>query len=98
MLWSTLTLLCVMAIYPLSLLDTASMSIANDRFSGCLRVLASTQLITAAFGAVLSFVFTQFAWYAALTGLYQVDTYSGLLIKEHPRKKQQRAANMTLKE
>ena len=33
-----------------------------------------------------------------MTGLYQVDTYSGLRIKENPRKKLQRASNMTLKE
>lgn len=63
-----------------------------------MRVLAATQLALAGFGFVLSFVYTQFVWYAALTGLYQVDTFSGLLIKENPRKRHQRASNMTFKE
>ena len=68
MLWSTVTLLMLMAIYPLSLLDTASST--NERLSVGLRVLASSQLVSAAFGFVLSVGYTQFAWYAALTGLY----------------------------
>ena len=63
-----------------------------------MRILASSQLAMAFFGLVLSFFYTLYIWYAALTGLYQVDTYNGMLIEENPRKKLQRASKMTLKE
>ena len=85
MLLSTITFIMMMAIYPLSLLNTASP--ASERLSTGLRILASTQLISAAFGFVLSFAYTQFSWYAALTGLYQVDTYSGLKNEDKSTKK-----------
>ena len=94
-----------MAIYPLSLLDQNRPAITNEAqltdgptMSLEVRVFASTQLATAFFGLVLSFFYTLYLWYAALTGLYQVDTYNGLLIEENPRKKLQRASKMTLKE
>jgi hypothetical protein len=54
--------------------------------------------VTAVFGAILASVYTLYLWYAALTGIYHVDTYSNLLAKENPRKKLQRAAKLTLKE
>ena len=65
MLWSTMTLLMAMAIYPLGLLDSrpaAVMSSDDDQppqgMSLEVRVLAATQLVSAAFGLVLSFVYT----------------------------------------
>ena len=65
MLWSTMTLLMAMAIYPLSLLDSrpAAVTSSDDDqpsqgMSLEVRVLAATQLVSAAFGLVLSFVYT----------------------------------------
>ena len=81
MLLNTITFLLFLAVYPLSLLGNVP-SHGQE-----LRVVASTQLISATVGSVLALIYTFFAWYAALTGLYQVDTYSGLMIKENPRKK-----------
>ena len=85
-------LLC-MAVYPLAILDTEHMKETPG-----LRLLVSGQLVTAVFGSILALAYTLFLWFAALTGMYQVDTYSGLLAKENPRKKLQRAAKLSLKE
>ena len=79
-------------IYPLSLLEHSGSTTAT------LRLVTSMQLVSATFGAILCLVYTLFVWYAALTGIYQVDTYSNLLTKENSRRKLERAAKLTLRE
>lgn len=78
---ASISLLLIVSIYPLSLLEHTSNA------SVSLRLVTSSQLIGATFGAILCLIYTLFAWYAALTGMYQVDTYSSLLARENPRRK-----------
>jgi len=82
MLWNSITLVLALAIYPLALIDSPHV---KDNMG--LRLLVSAQLIASVFGAILALMYTVFLWYAALTGMYQVDTYSNLMARENPRRK-----------
>jgi len=54
--------------------------------------------VLAFLGAVLGLFYTVFLWYAALKGLFEVDTFNAILFKETPTRKMQRAENLTLRE
>ena len=92
MLLSTMTFVTMAAVYPLMQLG------ALPEANSALRLVSSTQLVTASIGSLLGLSFTLFAWVSALTGAYQVDTFSGIVVKENPLKKLERAANLTLRE
>ena len=95
MLWSTLTFLFLMALYPLSLIEITPLTPGELS----MRLLVSFQLISASFGSFLSLCYTLYLWYAALTGTYEVDTYSSShRFRSHQRRRIDRASKLTLKE
>ena len=76
-----MTLLCALAIHPLLLLDPQFGDSIEEK------LLVACLLIMAMIGTVLGCFYTLYLWYAALRGLYEVDTFSSMLIKENPRQK-----------
>ena len=64
LLWTSMTLLAVLAIYPLSLLGG---------LSSPWRALAMLQLLEAFIGSIGLIFYTGYLWYTCLHGLYRVD-------------------------
>ena len=84
----------IMALYPLSLLPDDSRVMSNNG----LRLFASSQIVTIYLGSVLSLIYTVYSWCVALKGIYQVDTFDGLNVRDSGRRKIQRAERLTLRE
>ena len=92
MLWNTLTLLFVLSVYPLVLLDPK----ASDAV--WLKLLVAFQFVLALMGSILGFFYSCFLWYVALKGIYQVDTFDAMMLKESPKRKMERAEKFRLRE